>query len=101
MATKVRLSPLQTAVRSVVRPARCQQRRCFSSSPECLTDGVFKGLTAMRTKIPFIEAFKRQQEAAKLPAQDVPQEPRKPVDLSPKRMSDSYHKVVSLESSIP
>jgi acyl-coenzyme A thioesterase 9 len=50
----------------------------------------------MRTKTPFIEAFRRQQQQGdRAAAQDLPQEPRKPVDLSPKRMSDSFHKVVS------
>ncbi|KAI0509750.1 Thioesterase/thiol ester dehydrase-isomerase [Xylaria bambusicola] len=55
------------------------------------TDGVFSGLTDSRPQVPWIEALKQQQEG-KPPGGSS----QKPVerDMSPKKMSDSYHRVV-------
>lgn len=71
------------------RPSR--QTRCLSAATRYQTDGVYQELTAMRTRTPFIEAFKLQQAnklAKPISADSVER------DLSPKSMADSYHKVV-------
>jgi acyl-coenzyme A thioesterase 9 len=46
----------------------------------------------MRTRTPFIEAFKKQQAGEKSPPVSAEKVER---DLSPKTMSESYHSVVS------
>ncbi|KAK6711528.1 hypothetical protein SNK05_005951 [Fusarium graminearum] len=63
----------------------------FHTTATSRTDGVFQGLADKRQPLPWIEAFKRQQEGK--PAHnsdDVPTER----DLTPRKMSDSYHRVV-------
>ncbi|KAI0869907.1 Thioesterase/thiol ester dehydrase-isomerase [Hypoxylon argillaceum] len=66
--------------------------RNFHSTPARETDGVFHGLTDTRHRLPWIEAFRQQQEGKSISASDgVPPEKR---DLTPKKMSDSYHRVV-------
>ncbi|EXJ80918.1 hypothetical protein A1O3_07206 [Capronia epimyces CBS 606.96] len=66
--------------------------RAFHSSPDCLTDGVYKELTEMRVRTPWIEALRRKKQGGTDPdASDV--ERVKP-DLTPKKMSDSYVRVV-------
>ena len=62
------------------------------------TDGVFRGLTDGRLPTPWIEAFRKQQEQQKqqqdkqrTAAREARPQER---DLSPRRMSDSYHRVV-------
>jgi hypothetical protein len=65
--------------------------RSFSASSRWRTDGVYQELTAMRTRTPFIEAFREQQKGlvkAPISTENVER------DLSPKSMSDSYHRVV-------
>jgi hypothetical protein len=55
----------------------------------------------MRTRMPFIEALKRQQEESNggtAVSEVKVAEPEAKVDLSPKTMSESYHRVVSLLS---
>jgi acyl-coenzyme A thioesterase 9 len=55
------------------------------------TDGVFRGLTDTRLRTPWIEAFRLQQEGKENQnEEEVPKER----DLTPKKMSDSYHRVV-------
>ena len=55
------------------------------------TDGVFRGLTDTRLRTPWIEAFRLQQEGkGNQNEEEVPKER----DLTPKKMSDSYHRVV-------
>lgn len=70
-------------------------RRSFSCSSVRRTDGVFRELTSMRVRTPWVEAFRRQQQEGQHPGKPsekstVP----KNRDLTPKRMSDSYHSVV-------
>jgi len=94
MARTVRLA---TVLSVVSRPLKqkSKQTRCFSAAAKRSTDGVFTELTAMRTRTPFIEAFNKQQEnklAKPVSTEDVER------DLSPKSMSDSFHKVVSFTS---
>lgn len=49
----------------------------------------------MRTRTPFIEAFRKQQEGEQSAAISSPVGEKAPIDTTPKRMSDSFHKVVS------
>lgn len=93
MASKARYLPrLTTSIRDALRPQFHQQTRVFSACSRCRTDGVFRELTEMRTRVPFIEAFKKQQdETSKSPP--VPAE-KVERDLAPKTMSDSYTKIV-------
>ena len=63
--------------------------RLFHSTPCCSTDGVYQELTSLRVKTPWIEALRtREKEGQKTP----PPTPER--DLKPKRMSDSYHRLV-------
>ncbi|KAG8527965.1 uncharacterized protein KY384_006881 [Bacidia gigantensis] len=61
----------------------------------CRTDGVYQDLTNMRVRMPWIQALREQREAAGRPisGQVASGQPSAP-DLKPKKMSDSYHKVV-------
>ncbi|PSS20453.1 hypothetical protein M430DRAFT_138952 [Amorphotheca resinae ATCC 22711] len=83
---------LALSVRGALRPIQRNHARCFSAATRYRTDGVYRELTAMRTRTPFIEAFRKQQEDAN---------GSKPVstekverDRSPKTMSDSFHRVI-------
>ncbi|KFY25418.1 hypothetical protein V493_04671 [Pseudogymnoascus sp. VKM F-4281 (FW-2241)] len=93
MATKLRSLPLQAALRTATRCASRQQRH-FASTPKCLTDGVYGELTEMRTRTPFIEAFRKQHNGDQTPATDAAVEEKAPIDTTPKRMSESFHKVI-------
>jgi hypothetical protein len=68
----------------------------FHSSPNMHTDGVFRALTESRVKTPWIEAFRKQQHEngarTNVSSQSTSSANRK---LEPKRMSDSFHSVVS------
>ena len=98
-----RLRSLVRVKRSVCpfKPRLKAQYKYFSVHRPCLTDGVFGELTAMRTRMPFIEAFKRQVEKdnGAIVAQSGHSKPEVKNELSPKTMSDSYHRVVSLLES--
>ena len=67
-----------------------QARSLQTTSPRA-TDGVFRGLLDNSMLTPWIEAFHKQQAGQGA----GPEEPR-PVerDLSPRKMSSSYHRVV-------
>ena len=69
---------------------------CFHSGPKLRTDGVFRALTESRVRTPWIEALRTQQRAGPDPS-EASQQPKTPAkrNLEPKRMSDSYHSVVS------
>lgn len=95
MATKLRPLPLQAALRTATRYALRQQRQ-FTSTPKCLTDGVYGELTAMRTRTPFIKAFREKQEGNQSAAVGASVGEKAPIDTTPKRMSESFHKVVSI-----
>ena len=72
--------------------------RTFYSTPSRQTDGVFRGLEDTRLPVPWIEAWRLQKEGKNpVPTEDSHQKR----DLSPKKMSDSYHRVVSFEPEIP
>ena len=74
--------------------------RFFSSCQACKTDGVYSALTEMRVKIPWIEALnrKRGQTSHKAEKSSISAEAN-PRDLTAKRMSESYHKVVCTSHS--
>ncbi|KAL8670256.1 MAG: hypothetical protein Q9168_005192 [Polycauliona sp. 1 TL-2023] len=64
-------------------------------SQRCQTDGVFKELTEMRVRTPWIEALRKKEEDGIDPTQRSNTSATPPNrDLTPKRMSDSYHRVV-------
>ncbi|KAF2201978.1 Thioesterase/thiol ester dehydrase-isomerase [Delitschia confertaspora ATCC 74209] len=69
--------------------------RSFHSSSSYRTDGVFRELTAMRVRTPWIEALRNKQTEEKdsTKARGKPSMP-KDRKLEPKRMSDSYHSLV-------
>ena len=55
----------------------------------------YQELTAMRVRIPFVEALRRQQDmssGSRAASEGAEAQPKR--DISPKRMSDSYHRVV-------
>ncbi|KAK7935605.1 hypothetical protein PG985_001100 [Apiospora marii] len=95
MASKNRLmrSLLTTAPRAARRGLndRILQTRCLHATPSRRTDGVFRGLTDDRLPTPWIEAFRQQQSGKGTGSDDALPHER---DLSPKKMSDSYHRVV-------
>ncbi|KAH6639484.1 HotDog domain-containing protein [Boeremia exigua] len=70
-------------------------RRSFACSSTRRTDGVFRELTSMRVRTPWVEALRNQQQEGQQPGKPSgkPQVP-KDRDLPPKRMSDSYHSVI-------
>ncbi|KAI1118696.1 Thioesterase/thiol ester dehydrase-isomerase [Nemania sp. NC0429] len=65
--------------------------RCFHDTPARQTDGVFSGLTDGRRRLPWIEAFRRQQAGENVASSESDPGER---DMTPKKMSDSYHRVV-------
>lgn len=71
--------------------------RHFHISTRLRTDGVFKELTEMRVRTPWVEALRKKQEEGIDPTKksDVAATPSDR-DLTPKRMADSYHRVVRL-----
>lgn len=61
----------------------------FHTSRTCQTDGVYKALTEMRIRTPWIEALREAQNSSV-----ADPEPAVKPDLTPKRMSDSYVSLV-------
>lgn len=94
-----------SAIRQLLRARPCaqsrlcqhSQQRGFTACTALRTDGVFRALTGERVQKPWIEAFREQQSGQR--AQEEAQQPSTPKnrDLSPKKMSDSYHSVVGSE----
>lgn len=68
-----------------------QTTRGLTTTAPRRTDGVFRGLTDERLPTPWIEAFKQQQSGEHTASSDAKPKDR---DLSPRKMSDSYHRVV-------
>ena len=112
MASITRMPILKNSRRGLaglrgVRIRECAARigrgdgRMFSTSAVRATDGVYRELTAMRTRVPFIEAFRREEEKRMVGEKGVEKEKEKEKvvlggeGLEVKRMSDSYHRVVS------
>ncbi|KAI0173038.1 Thioesterase/thiol ester dehydrase-isomerase [Hypoxylon sp. FL1284] len=75
------------------RLCRAHAERCLHGTATRRTDGVFRGLADQRLPMPWIEAWRLQQEEKSVgtgTAEATTQER----DISPKRMSDSYHRLV-------
>ncbi|KAL9612116.1 MAG: hypothetical protein Q9167_003268 [Letrouitia subvulpina] len=69
--------------------------RQFHATPIKGTDGVFKGLTEMRVRTPWIDALRKKQEESRDSSQHLGASGSSSnQDLTPKKMSDSYHRVV-------
>jgi acyl-coenzyme A thioesterase 9 len=97
----------RTVLRRLQSASRCQcprtqlsllsirSSRDFHGSPAQRTDGVFKELTSMRVRTPWVEALRQQQAEGK---QSIEPSGRSEVpknrDLKPKHMDESYHSVV-------
>ena len=69
--------------------------RHFHATPACSTDGVYRDLTNMRVRTPWVEALRKQREEGSDPTK-MSSIPATPSDrpLTPKKMSDSFHRVV-------
>ncbi|KAI1329461.1 HotDog domain-containing protein [Xylariaceae sp. FL0255] len=88
------------AVTAVAQPVvmRRSSTRGLHTTAARQTDGVFRGLTDNRLATPWIEAFRQQQqqeqEQDRKAGKAEGEETGTKRDLSPKKMSDSYHRVV-------
>ncbi|THV46307.1 hypothetical protein BGAL_0397g00130 [Botrytis galanthina] len=85
--------------------------RCFSMGSRRETDGVYRELTAMRTRVPFIEAWRKEEAKRKGKEEDMEKEKRGEMQkvvkggegegLEMKRMKDSFHRVILPLASDP
>jgi acyl-coenzyme A thioesterase 9 len=94
------LRQLSRAVRRSCPPIQAPRlsvgaNRDFHCSTAQRTDGVFKELTSMRVRTPWVAAFRQQQAEGKGPSEPSRKsEVLKDRDLTPKHMNDSYHSIV-------
>nr|POE94298.1 hypothetical protein CFP56_16538 [Quercus suber] len=72
---------------------RLKLHRQFSTTLPRKTDGVFRALTDQRVQTPWVEAFRKKQREG-MPKPSGQSETPKDRDLTPKKMTDSYHSVV-------
>ena len=71
--------------------------RGFCGSPQLSTDGVYKELTEMRIRTPWIEALKQKREEEQDPSKTLEAPATLPdQDLRPKKMSDSFTRIVCM-----
>lgn len=84
--------------RRIRHPVFCH----LHTTPVYNTDGVYRDLTDMRVRTPWIEALRRKREddfdPAKQSGTSITPSNR---DLKPKKMSDSSHRVVSTDPFTP
>ncbi|KAK0102408.1 hypothetical protein ONS95_006028 [Cadophora gregata] len=92
MPSKLRPNSLSHLSRCLRTSHPRPQSRFFSSTPRRTTDGVYGELTAMRTRTPFIEAFRKQQ-AGENPSLAVPTAIHER-DISPKSPKESFTRVI-------
>ncbi|KAL8861203.1 MAG: hypothetical protein Q9178_002419 [Gyalolechia marmorata] len=96
--------PATKLLRIATRASKSKSKHCITwsratrqlhLSPRWQTDGVFKELTEMRVRTPWIEALRKKEQEGIDPTQisSVPATPTNR-DLTPRRMSDSFHRVV-------
>ncbi|ORY09349.1 HotDog domain-containing protein [Clohesyomyces aquaticus] len=81
---------------SCLRRSSCssQIKRSFRSCAPLATDGVFRELTAVRVRTPWVEALQRQRQEGTDPTKaSGKSQVAADRKLEPKRMSDSYHSV--------
>lgn len=92
---RARSSALLRCFATTSRPAtgatKHETIRAFSSSCTRSTDGVYKELTAMRVRKPWIVAFRESQQSGG--ETSTPKQYPKP-DTTPKTMKDSYVRIV-------
>lgn len=83
----------------ILAPLRSPALRRFHVTPAPSTDGVYRDLTNMRVRTPWVEALRKQREEASDPTR-TSRTPAPPIDrdLTPKKMSDSFHRVVRAKS---
>ena len=98
IASKARTSCLTRWIQRNANHTAPQRTRSFSRSSQLRTDGVFRELTSQRTQMPWIEALRKQQREGNS-SSEVQNTPQAPVerDLTPKKMKDSYYRVVGLQ----
>ncbi|EHY59236.1 hypothetical protein HRR83_001495 [Exophiala dermatitidis] len=82
----------KTLPRLAVSRTACVPVQSLHTSQTYLTDGVYKELAEMRVRTPWIEALRRKREQEQNPTASNA-EPVK-VDLTPKKMSDSYVRMI-------
>jgi len=87
-AKNLRLLQALLRPRSLHPQIKPRARRFLRSSKRLQTDGVYKALTEMRVRTPWIEALRKSKESGSQSAA-TPGDLVKP-DLTPKKMSDSY-----------
>ena len=89
MSSRVAHRLLCSAPVKLQRLSRCTtaSRREFSTSRAIRAHGVFAGIASSRMTTPWIDAYNHQNEKGD-------SKPAPARDLSPKKMSDSYHKMV-------
>lgn len=96
-------SALQGLRRSSISPQLRAIPNCrkFSLTSHKATDGVFRALTESRVQTPWVEALRKKQREGEDPTQPSGK-PQVPTDrkLEPKKVSDSYHRVVSQQSRL-
>jgi hypothetical protein len=85
-ALKAIRSPI--ALTSQPKPFQASGRPFHTTQPQA-TDGVYKAITEMRIRTPWIEALRKSREGST----GAPTESVEP-DLTPKKMSDSFVKFV-------
>ncbi|OJD33621.1 acyl-coenzyme a thioesterase 9 [Diplodia corticola] len=85
----------RSALRALRPSPRVFTRRQFSITSHKATDGVFRALTESRVHTPWIEALRKKQRQGEDPSQPSGK-PHVSADrkLEPKKMSDSYHRVI-------
>jgi acyl-coenzyme A thioesterase 9 len=89
-------APVLRVLKAVGRPIALTARptslqvstRLFHTTQPQATDGVYKAITEMRIRTPWIEALRKSREESTGAPESV-----KP-DLTPKKMSDSFVKFV-------
>ncbi|PQE10963.1 acyl- thioester mitochondrial precursor protein [Rutstroemia sp. NJR-2017a WRK4] len=77
-------------------PTQCRRRVLSTTAPR-YTDGVYRELTAMRTRVPFIEAWRQQEEGKGREMTDEGAMGKKAEEgggPGVKRMRDSFHRVI-------
>ena len=98
-----RTALLKHFMADVLRPssvARCQNWTggiLFHTSQSVKTDGVYHELTAMRVRTPWIEAFRKQQAEGSTEGRIASPATAAKQENLPKKMSDSYHRIVRTE----
>ncbi|KAB8621930.1 hypothetical protein FH972_026039 [Carpinus fangiana] len=83
--------PFPRSILRCLETSTASQTRPFHATRAQATDGVFRDLSDNRLPMPWIEAMKRQQEGT---MEEALPKSKKDRDLTPKKMSDSYHRVV-------